>query len=122
MKRKKEKVLVLAKIVARYYGISFDQMCSRTRKREIIHPRQVAHYLSEIIINVPLHVTGTLVGDMTHATVLNSINTITNLMDTDKDIYNEIQELTDIITPIFDSKNSIVRLILKYKALYFTKY
>jgi hypothetical protein len=83
--------------IATYYRMDLDTMFVRTRIREIIEKRQLFHYLAKKL-NVKYHkVTLAFIakygGNMNHATVLNSIKTVENLIATEPQFAREVEEI-----------------------------
>ncbi len=74
----------IQKTVCHYFGITQDNLLSKTRKREICQARQIAMYLSRNLTKNSLSSIGSMIGGKDHATVLHSYNTVCNLMDTDR--------------------------------------
>jgi chromosomal replication initiator protein len=74
-KRKTITIDVIKKIVCRHYGIAPKDMVSRSRKRSIVRPRQVAIFLSRRYTDAPLQTIGKSFNRY-HATALHSINAI----------------------------------------------
>ena len=74
----------IQKIVCDYFDISPDQLHSKTRKREIVQARQIAMYFSKSLTKSSLASIGSQIGGKDHATVLHACKTVNNLIDTDK--------------------------------------
>jgi chromosomal replication initiation ATPase DnaA len=70
--------------VSEFTGISTSAICSKNRHTFAIIPRQICHYLSRKKTKNSLAIIGYEVGKCNHATVLNSIKKISNLLETDK--------------------------------------
>ena len=68
-----------------------------TGKREIVEPRQIAHYFSKIHTKGSLVSIGNIIGKKDHATVLNSIKAINNFIDTDKKFTKKLNEIEKMI-------------------------
>ncbi len=73
--RKNITIDVIKKLVCKYYGISVNEMVSKSRKQSIVRPRQIAIYLARIYTDSPLQTIGRSFNRY-HATVLHSINAI----------------------------------------------
>ena len=85
------------RIVCKYYNIEPDEMKSKTRKREICFPRQVAMYLLKKHTNLSLASIGEYFNGKDHATVLHACRTVKNLMDCDKNVKDEVNRLNKTI-------------------------
>ncbi len=79
--------------VCNYFGLDLDSLQLKTRKREIVQARQVAMYFSKSLTNSSLSCIGTKIGKKDHATVLHACKTVNNMIETDKEFKNVIQEI-----------------------------
>ncbi|MGM0497165.1 MAG: chromosomal replication initiator protein DnaA [Bacteroidota bacterium] len=95
VKNSKKEISVdyIQKVVCDYFNITPDQMHSRTRKREIVQARQVAMYFSKSLTKSSLASIGSQIGGKDHATVLHACKTVNNLIDTDKQFKQTINNL-----------------------------
>ena len=92
----------IREVVCGHFGIHQKALDMKTRRREIVLPRQVAHYFARKYTNpflhrwangykeinvhgVSLQDIGRKIGNKDHATVLHSIKTVNNLKDSDKE-------------------------------------
>jgi len=66
---------VIKKLICKQYKISLSEIVSRSRKRNIVRPRQMAIYLARKYTDSPLQVIGKSFNRY-HATALHSINTV----------------------------------------------
>jgi chromosomal replication initiator protein len=83
----------IQKIVCDYFGLPLESISSKTRKREIVQARQLAMYFSKKLTKASLATIGQHCGNKDHATVLHACRTVNNLMDTDKQFRNYVEEL-----------------------------
>ncbi|MCS6981617.1 MAG: chromosomal replication initiator protein DnaA [Flavobacteriales bacterium] len=83
----------IQKIVCDYYGITVEQMKSKTRRREVVQTRQIIMYFSKLYTKHSLASIGQLCGNKDHATVLHACKTVSNLRDTDKNFRSQLEEL-----------------------------
>lgn len=83
----------IVKSVSNYFEISIEQMKSKTRKKEIVIPRQISIYLAKNYTNMSLKAIGHYFGGRDHSTVIHSIEAVENAMITDKSIKRAITEL-----------------------------
>ncbi|MFP4471037.1 MAG: chromosomal replication initiator protein DnaA [Bacteroidales bacterium] len=74
----------IQKVVSEYFGLTIDQMNSKTRKRNIVQARQLAMYFAKEHTKASLTAIGLQCGNKDHATVLHACKTVKNLIDTDK--------------------------------------
>ncbi len=80
-------------IVANYFNISIEKLLDNTRKREIVQARQIAMYFHKNYTNTSLTTIGTEMGGKNHATVLHACKTVENLMETDKQYKNIVENI-----------------------------
>jgi len=85
---KAEGVKGIIKRVGECVGIDPVDILKKSRRREIVEPRQVVHKIAHKHLNISLAKIGWMVGRKDHATVLNSSKKIDNLRETDK-LFNE---------------------------------
>ncbi len=83
----------IQKVICDYFDLSIDTLKSKTRKRNIVQARQLAMYFSKQLTKSSLANIGARCGGKDHATVLHACKTVNNLVDTDKDFRNYVQEL-----------------------------
>ncbi len=70
--------------VCEYFGLSTDDIATKSRKLEVVQARQIAMYLSKQLTKDSLTSIGKKIGNRNHATVLHSCSKVEDLMDTDK--------------------------------------
>jgi len=85
--------LNIKSLVAAYFNMASIRLDFKTKKRQVVQARQLAHYFSIIYTNESLSEIGKNIGGKDHSTVLHSKKTITNLADTDKKIRDIINKL-----------------------------
>jgi chromosomal replication initiator protein len=73
--RKRITIEVIKKLVCKYYNVSFEDIISRSRKQNLVRPRQIAIYLSRHYTDAPLQSIGKSFNRY-HATALHSIKCI----------------------------------------------
>ena len=73
--RKRITIDVIKKLVCKYYNISIEDVISRSRKQNLLRPRQIAIYLSRQYTDAPLQSIGKAFNRY-HATALHSINCV----------------------------------------------
>jgi chromosomal replication initiator protein len=87
----------IQKVVSEYFGLSIEEMNSKTRKRNIVQARQLAMYFSKEHTRASLTTIGLQCGNKDHATVLHACKTVKNLLETDKDFKNYFEDLDRMI-------------------------
>jgi len=83
----------IQKVVCNYFDVPVDSLQSKTRKREIVQARQVAMFFSKNLTKSSLATIGLQIGGKDHATVLHACKTVNNLIETDKQFKNQIDEI-----------------------------
>ena len=79
--------------VSDYYRIDESNIQMNTRKREIVQVRMVAMYFAKQLTKMSLKTIGAHIGKKDHATVLHAVNTVNNLIETDRSFKSQIEEL-----------------------------
>lgn len=88
----------IIKVVQNYYKVDEDYFSRKTRRNEIIHPRQVAMYLTKKNTTLSLNFIGKMFGNRDHATIINANNKIQGFVDVDKGVKKEISDIQKIIS------------------------
>jgi len=83
--------------VCRYYSISHADLIGSKRSQAIVYPRQVAMYLSRELTDLSLPKIGEGFGGRDHTTVMHATAKIQKLMSEQRQVYNEIQQLTNAV-------------------------
>lgn len=96
----KEGLEIIKKIVSDYYEMPQDvyEKTKRSRKTEFIKLRQVvAHVTKTLFPLIPLKTIGKSLGLRNHATVINALKRIGNLIETEKKINGEVTAIIGTI-------------------------
>lgn len=88
-----EKANRILHIVVEHFGITVEELKSKTRQRRICFPRQIVIYLVHKTTSMSLKDIGSLVGGKDHTTAIYAREAVMNLMDSDEEIRIEIEEL-----------------------------
>jgi len=80
--------------VCRYFGISKADLVGASRSKSFAYPRQVAMYLSRELTDVSLPKIGKAFGGRDHSTVMHATSKISNLINSDRDAFSQIHEIT----------------------------
>ncbi|MDO7876621.1 chromosomal replication initiator protein DnaA [Hymenobacter sp. ASUV-10] len=83
----------IQKTVAAYFGISVDLLKDKTRKKEVVTARQVAMYFAKHHTSHTLKTIGFHFGGRDHTTVMHSVQTVSDLVDSDKKFREQVDEL-----------------------------
>ena len=79
--------------VCHHYGVSQQQVFSKSRKREYVQVRQVSMYLAQKYTKMPAGRIGQLIGKRDHSTVIHSCNTIDKRLKIDATFCDEIRSI-----------------------------
>ena len=73
----------IKQLVAKFFDVPIEKMQSKTRMREVVMARQLSMYLAKNYTNSSLKVIGDSFGGRDHSTVIHSLKTVKDMMDTD---------------------------------------
>lgn len=88
---------LIQEIVAQYFQLKVDDLNSKSNKKQIVQPRQVAMYLCKQLTSCSLPEIGKSFGGKHHSTVIHSINKIQDSLQHDPILQNEINTLIETI-------------------------
>jgi chromosomal replication initiator protein len=83
----------IQKMVCDYFHLPYDRLLMKTRKREVVQARQITMYLAKKFTKASLKNIGEHFGGFDHTTVIHSCQQVENLMDTDAEYREHMQEL-----------------------------
>ena len=83
----------IQKTVAEYYHLNQDDLKDKTRKKEIVIARQVAMYFAKEYTNHSLKSIGYHFGGRDHSTVIHALQTVNDLIATDKYFKQNVSEI-----------------------------
>ena len=83
----------IIKIVAEHFNLKPSDLKSKKRTKNIVLPRQIAMYLIRQVTSLSLPEIGELFGGMDHSSVHHGIKKIENLLKTDPNIQNTVEDL-----------------------------
>jgi len=83
--------------VCRFYSLSQTDLIGSKRSQAIVYPRQIAMYLSRELTDLSLPKIGQEFGGRDHTTVMHATAKIQKLMSEQREVYNQIQQLTNSI-------------------------
>lgn len=90
-------VSTIQREVCRFYNISHAELVGSKRSQAIVYPRQVAMYLSRELTDLSLPMIGKEFGGRDHTTVMHAFAKIQKLMGSQRDVWNQIQQLTNTV-------------------------
>jgi chromosomal replication initiator protein len=80
--------------VCRYFGVTKADLIGQSRSKPFAYPRQVAMYLCRELTDESLPKIGRAFGGRDHSTVMHATSKIANLINSDRDVFNQIHEIT----------------------------
>ena len=83
--------------VCKYYSLSHSELVGGKRSQSIVYPRQIAMYLARELTELSLPAIGAEFGGRDHTTVMHAKAKIEKLINADREVYNQIQSLTNQI-------------------------
>jgi chromosomal replication initiator protein len=90
-------VATIQREAERFFGVNHPDLIGSKRSQAIVYPRQVAMYLSRELTDLSLPKIGAEFGGRDHTTVMHAQAKIQKLMGAQREVYNQIQQLTNII-------------------------
>lgn len=93
----KTSIQSIIKEVSKYFSIPINDIVGSKRNKFISHARQLAMYLSRELTSSSLPRIGKSFGNRDHSTVIYAISKIADLIKTDRNVYMQIQEITNKI-------------------------
>jgi chromosomal replication initiator protein len=88
----------IVKAVADFYNIEENSIYEKTRKKEIIKPRQIIMYILREEFNISYPAIGEKLGGRDHTTVMHSCEKIKKDMEVDQNLTSEINQLRTIFS------------------------
>ena len=83
--------------VCSFYKITRDKLLGKSKKKELVQPRQICAFLMCEILNIPLVSIGNAMGGRDHTTVIHSRDKIANLIKINDRIAKEVEDIRNII-------------------------
>lgn len=98
----------VGRVVSEHFNVPIEFITQRTRKRDVVEKRQIAHYFATIYCKKSLAAIGQHFGHRDHATVLNSRKTVQNLYDSKaiNTAGTKLRDDIDTIDQILDDLNN----------------
>ncbi|MFN0200142.1 MAG: chromosomal replication initiator protein DnaA [Bacteroidia bacterium] len=81
----------IQKVVCDFLGVDMEALKAASRKREIVQARQLAMYFAKELTNQSLKTIGLHFGGRDHSTVIHSLQTVNNLMATDREFQKQVE-------------------------------
>ena len=88
---------LIQKKVAENFNLTFLELKTKRRNKNIVLPRQIAMYLSRELTNFSFPEIGEYFGGMDHTTILYACNKINNFINKDKDFKKRVERIIEEI-------------------------
>jgi chromosomal replication initiator protein len=95
--KKSLSVKEIVKIVSNYYNIEESHIYEKTRKKEVVKPRQIIMYLLREDMNISYPSIGEKLGGRDHTTVIHSCEKIKEEIKTNQPLTQELQHIRSIM-------------------------
>ncbi len=83
--------------VCSFYKITKDKLLGKSKKKELVIPRQICAYLMCEIMNIPLVSIGEAMGGRDHTTIIHSREKVNNLLKVNDRVAKEVEDIRNII-------------------------
>jgi chromosomal replication initiator protein len=83
--------------VCKFYQIPADELVGSKRSQSIVYPRQIAMYLARELTDLSLPRIGAEFGGRDHTTVMHAFKKIAKMLSEQREVYNQVQALTNTI-------------------------
>jgi len=87
----------LIKIVSDFYNIEEVNICDKTRRKEVVRPRQIIMYLLREDFNISFPTIGEKLGGRDHTTVIHSCEKIKKDLKIDTSLYQQINQIRSML-------------------------
>jgi len=87
------KINNILSLVSDYYRITTSDLISKKRTSKYVFPRQVAMYLIKTLYDLPYKKIGGYFNNRDHSTVMHSVEKITNEIEMDLNVKNDVEKL-----------------------------
>jgi chromosomal replication initiator protein len=87
----------VVRAVSGFYNIDEDSIYRKTRKKEVVKPRQLIMYILREDFNLPYPAIGQKIGNRDHTTVIHSYEKIRRELETDTELEQEINQIRGIL-------------------------
>jgi chromosomal replication initiator protein len=84
-------------LVCVYFKLSFENITARRRYRKQLVPRQIAMLMIRKYTGMTLKAVASFFYVKDHTTVINSLNTIKDLIDTDSELADHVNQINQLI-------------------------
>lgn len=83
--------------VCEYFGVHIDDLKGKKKNKEIVEPRQIAIYLINELMNMPLTAIGQEFGGRDHTTIIHARDKVSSQMKTDSKLATAVKDLRSML-------------------------
>jgi chromosomal replication initiator protein len=83
--------------VCRYFNVTEDDIIGKSKKKEIVEPRQVAVYIITELLDLPLASVGKIFNGRDHTTIIHSRDKITEKIKTDNRLKIAVEDIKNMV-------------------------
>ncbi len=87
----------LIKIVANFFNIEEHSVCDKTRRKEVVRPRQIVMYILREDFSISYPTIGDKLGGRDHTTVIHSCEKIKNDLKTDNSLSQQLTQIRSML-------------------------
>jgi chromosomal replication initiator protein len=87
----------LIKIVSSFFNIEEQSVCDKTRRKEVVRPRQIVMYILREDFNISYPTIGDKLGGRDHTTVIHSCEKIKNDLKTDNTLSQQLNQIRSML-------------------------
>ncbi len=95
--RKNVSVPEIVKVICDYYNISDSFIYNKTRRKDVVKPRQIIMYILREVFDISYPVIGERLGGRDHTTVIHSYEKIKTNIKTNPELNKEIEDIKNLI-------------------------
>ena len=90
---------LILEVVTEHFGITEEQIMSKSRSSDVAKPRQISMYLCKKLTDLPLDAIGQLLGGRDHSTVIHGVRKISEEIEADEAFRKTIETIKKKINP-----------------------
>lgn len=83
--------------IAEFYGVEEDSMYAKTRRREVVRPRQIIMYILREDFHLSYPAIGSVFGGRDHTTVIHACEKVRNDLTQNEDLKTEVVEIRSML-------------------------
>lgn len=84
-------------VVSKFFDVPKEQLVGKKKTKDIVEPRQIAIYVINELLGLPLMAIGRLFGGRDHTTIMHARDKITDRIKTDKTLATQVSDIIDMV-------------------------